>query len=159
MLSYIDPKINNWKLINETKTINSLICKKAELNFKGRDWTAWYSIEIPFPYGPNKFGGLPGLIVKITVKNRDYDFELVKSAPSSAMKGKIIIIDKWHYENSKLVTKRELLEAKEKDEANTISSLESMGILVTPEQREILRQRQKKNELEKKGYNPLELEE
>ncbi|MDF2931736.1 MAG: hypothetical protein K0R36_1067 [Chryseobacterium sp.] len=75
------------------------------------------------------------------------------------MKGKVITIDKSHYENSKLVTKRELLEAKEKDEANIINSLESMGTVVTPEQREILRQRQKKNESDKKGYNPIELEE
>ncbi len=159
LLSYTNPKINNWKLINETKIINSLVCKKAELNFKGRNWTAWYSTEIPFPYGPNKFGGLPGLIVKIADKKGDYDFELVKVTPSSAMKGKVITIDKSHYENSKLVTKRELLEAKEKDEANIINSLESMGTVVTPEQREILRQRQKKNESDKKGYNPIELEE
>lgn len=159
LLSYTNPKINNWKLINETKTINSLVCKKAELNFKGRNWTAWYSTEIPFPYGPNKFGGLPGLIVKITDKKGDYDFELVKSTPSSAMKGKVITIDKSLYENPKLVTKRELREAKEKDEANIISSLESMGTIITPEQREILRQRQKKNQADKKGYNPIELEE
>jgi len=159
LLSYINPKINHWKLVNETKIINSLVCKKAELNFKGRHWTAWYSTEIPFPYGPSKFGGLPGLIVKITDKKGDYDFELVKSTPSYAMKGKVITIDKYYYENSKLVTKREFLKAKEKDEENMISSLESMGTVVTPEQREILRQRQKKNELEKKGYNPIELEE
>ncbi|WP_417428517.1 GLPGLI family protein [Halpernia sp.] len=158
LLSYIEPKIQDWKLVNETKTINSLICKKAELSFKGRYWIAWYSTEIPFPYGPYKFGGLPGLIVKITDKQEDYDFELVKSIPSSVLKGKTIEIDKSRYENSKVVTKNELFKAKEDFRENLSHSFENMGVVLTSEQRENLRQKEKTNELEKKGYNPIELE-
>ncbi|WP_439480273.1 GLPGLI family protein [Chryseobacterium aquaticum] len=158
LLSYKSPIITKWKLVNETKTINSLICKKAELSFKGRDWIAWYSSEIQFPYGPYKFSGLPGLIVKITDKKGDYDFELVKSLPTSSMRRKIITIDKSRYENSTLVTKNELDKAKENFNNNLSSSLENMGVKFTPEQKENLRLRQKNNELEKKGYNPIELE-
>ncbi|MFP3835658.1 GLPGLI family protein, partial [Chryseobacterium sp. SIMBA_028] len=66
LLTYKEPIIKNWKLIDETKIINTITCKKAEVTFKGRNWTAWYSTDIPFPYGPYKFSGLPGLIIKIT---------------------------------------------------------------------------------------------
>ena len=52
LLSYDSPVIDNWKLINETKVINSILCKKAEVRYKGRDWNAWYTTEIPFPSGP-----------------------------------------------------------------------------------------------------------
>lgn len=157
LLSYNTPVINNWQLINETKTINSINCRKAEVSFKGRDWIAWYATDIQFPYGPYKFTGLPGLIIKITDKKGDYDFELVKSMSSSSMKGKTISIDESRYKNSKLVTKQQLDEAKNNFNKNLSSSLENLGVKFTPEQREDFRQREKINELEKKGYNPIEL--
>ncbi|WP_449398749.1 GLPGLI family protein [Chryseobacterium wanjuense] len=50
LLTYKEPVIKNWKLVDETKVINTINCKKAEVNFKGRNWIAWYSPEIPFPY-------------------------------------------------------------------------------------------------------------
>ncbi|WP_449398886.1 GLPGLI family protein [Chryseobacterium wanjuense] len=106
LLSYNSPVIDNWKLVDETKVINSIPCKKAEVRYKGRDWTAWYATEIPFPYVLYKFSSLPGLIVKITDKTGDYDFELVKSVPSAKLKGKTITINKSHYQNAKLITKK-----------------------------------------------------
>lgn len=38
---------------------------KATLSFRGRNWTAWYATDIPLPYGPWKFQGLPGLIMEM----------------------------------------------------------------------------------------------
>lgn len=87
VFSYNSPIIKDWKLINETKTINSFVCRKAEVSYKGREWIAWYTTDIPLPYGPYKFSGLPGLIVKIIDKTGDYKFELVKSEPNSNLKG------------------------------------------------------------------------
>jgi len=158
LLSYNSPIIDNWKLINETKVINSITCKKAEVRYKGRDWTAWYSTEIPFPYGPYKFSGLPGLIVKITDKTRDYDFELVKSISSSNVKGKMITINKRHYQNAKLVTKKELVEARKNFRENSKHQLESMGTVFSQDPKDNFRERQKMNEVQKKGHNPIELE-
>ncbi len=31
----------------------------------GRNYSAWYTFELPLPFGPYKFGGLPGMIVQI----------------------------------------------------------------------------------------------
>ncbi|MCO4302983.1 GLPGLI family protein [Riemerella anatipestifer] len=158
VLSYHESKINSWKLVDETKLVNSFSCKKAELRFKGRDWIAWYSAEIPFPYGPYKFGGLPGLIIKMTDKKGEYDFELVKSLPSRDLKGKIVGINKKRYDNSISVTKQELEVAKDSFRKNLLQSMKNDGVVLSPEQTTALREKQKRDELKKKGYNPIELE-
>ena len=82
---------------------------------------------------------------------------MVKSSQSSSLKGKIITIDKSRYENSKLTTKKELENAKENFRKNYSNSLENIGVQTTIEQKEDMRQRQKKDEILKKGYNPIEL--
>ncbi len=154
LLSYDSPVINNWKLVDEKKVINSITCKKAEVRYKGRDWTAWYTTEIPFPYGPYKFSGLPGLIVKITDKTGDYDFELVKSTSSSELKSKVVTVSERYYKNSKNVTKKELSQARTNFRENARYQLESMGTVFSQNQKE----RQKAVSTEKKGHNPIELE-
>jgi len=57
----------NWdlKYVVEKK-IGSLLCKKATTHYRGRKYTAWYTLEIPLAYGPYKFNGLPGLIASIS---------------------------------------------------------------------------------------------
>lgn len=55
----------NWKFVNETKKIAKFNCKKATANFRGRNYIAWYTQEIPLPYGPWKIQGLPGLILEV----------------------------------------------------------------------------------------------
>lgn len=53
-----------WNLQNETKKIGRFTCNKATAQFRGRDYIAWYTTEIPLPYGPWKLQGLPGLILE-----------------------------------------------------------------------------------------------
>lgn len=52
------PKIN-WKLSDETKTMIGYNCKKATCRFRGRNYIAWYAMDIPIKAGPYKFSGLP----------------------------------------------------------------------------------------------------
>jgi len=54
-----------WKLESEKKLLVGKECFKAETDFRGRHYTAWYAPSIPVPNGPWKFGGLPGLILEI----------------------------------------------------------------------------------------------
>lgn len=77
---YDEPINFNWQLSSDTATIDNILCKKANCNAFGRSWVAWYSEAYPFPYGPYKFCGLPGLIIKIedstgTHKYEIYDFK------------------------------------------------------------------------------------
>lgn len=153
LLTYKEPVIKNWKLVDETKIINTITCKKAEVNFKGRNWIAWYSSKIPFQYGPMKFSGLPGLIIKITDDKGDYDFELVKSVSNSQLKGKVINIKKTRYTGAIETTQLKLKEAVRNANANFNASY---GATIIKGQ-EIIRQREKQREENRKYANPLEL--
>jgi len=66
-----------WKLTNEKKQILNYNCKKATTSFRGRDFEAWYTEDVPLQNGPWKFCGLPGLIVKVIDTKNIYSFDLV----------------------------------------------------------------------------------
>ncbi|GAB1417582.1 hypothetical protein MASR2M12_03470 [Bacteroidales bacterium] len=66
----------NWKLTNERQEIMGYHCQKAVCEYGGRIWIAWFSYELPYNDGPYKFGGLPGLIVKLYDSKEYYIFEM-----------------------------------------------------------------------------------
>lgn len=53
-----------WKLTDEEKEIAGYVCRKATAHYLGRDWTAWFTEEVPSQAGPWLLWGLPGLIVE-----------------------------------------------------------------------------------------------
>ncbi|MDD7915637.1 GLPGLI family protein [Polaribacter ponticola] len=63
----------NWKLTQDSKKIGKYICYKAtttkEINTSRgkslRKIIAWYTLQIPFNYGPKEYNGLPGLILEL----------------------------------------------------------------------------------------------
>ncbi|SHL84891.1 GLPGLI family protein [Flavobacterium chilense] len=69
-----------WKLSKEkeTKIINKFVCNKATLNFRGRNYTAWYTPYIALPFGPWKFYGLPGLILEMYDTDNNYHWTATK---------------------------------------------------------------------------------
>ena len=52
-----------WEMTGEHGTVASFDCQKAECDFRGRRWEAWFTPEIPVSEGPWKLKGLPGLIL------------------------------------------------------------------------------------------------
>ena len=66
----------HWIISDEKKKIGNYNCQKAELDYGGRKWIAWFTNEINLQEGPYIFHGLPGLIIKIYDEKSDYDFEL-----------------------------------------------------------------------------------
>ena len=66
-----------WQVIDSTKTILGYECQKAESDFRGRRWTAWFSPDIPVNNGPWKLGGLPGLILEAYDVGKHYYFSIV----------------------------------------------------------------------------------
>lgn len=157
VLTYKEPVIGNWKLIDETKVINTMNCKKATVTYKGRNWTAWYSTEIPLPYGPYKFSGLPGLIIKMSDEKNEYDFELVKSVPTSELTGKSINIKESRYTGAIETTLPKFQQALKANNENIAAVLASSGTKILDGQDKI-NQRQKELDLMRKYLNPIELE-
>lgn len=66
----------NWKISADKQKIGEWNAQKAETDFAGRKWIAWFTSEIPFQDGPYKFHGLPGLIVKIEDEEASHVMEL-----------------------------------------------------------------------------------
>ena len=63
-----------WDLTGDTLTILDYHCNKASTKFRGRNYTAWFTNEIPVSYGPLKFGGLPGLIINLYEQKGNFEF-------------------------------------------------------------------------------------
>ncbi|WP_080902605.1 GLPGLI family protein [Parabacteroides sp. Marseille-P3160] len=75
---YSEPlPVQDWVVGDETQTVAGYLCQKATCQFRGREYTAWFSMDIPVNNGPWKLGGLPGLILKAYDKDKLYSFECV----------------------------------------------------------------------------------
>lgn len=66
-----------WTMLAGEETIMGYICNKAETTFRGRKWIAYYTFDIPHSYGPWKFSGLPGLILKVVDDEENFTWEAV----------------------------------------------------------------------------------
>ena len=71
-----DGRILKWKISPENDVFGNFKIQKAESEFAGREWTAWFTTEIPIQEGPYKFRGLPGLILKIYDSTNSHIFTL-----------------------------------------------------------------------------------
>ena len=58
---------NDWTISYEKKYIGGYKCYKATKKCKcGKDIVAWFTPEIPVPFGPAGYAGTPGLILQLT---------------------------------------------------------------------------------------------
>ena len=72
-----------WKLSADTLTIQGHLCKKATaISTHNNTVIGWYSEDIPVPIGPDKYGGLPGAILKIDVDSVEIVFTATKILPT-----------------------------------------------------------------------------
>lgn len=62
-------KVFKWNIKDEYKNILGYNCQKAIVDFRGRNYVAYFTLEIPFNAGPWKFSGLPGTILEIREEN------------------------------------------------------------------------------------------
>lgn len=110
------PPVIKWELSNETKTINDYKCYKALCEFRGRKYTAWYTLEIPTFFGPFKFHGLPGLILEIFDDTKEVSFIAKKITNTQTKIPKLVNVKK----DAKFITK----EKYKKDVKKFFSDLE-----------------------------------
>lgn len=53
-----------WQITAKTKVIMGYGCQSDTTTFRGRDYEAWFTADIPLNYGPWKFMGYQGLFSK-----------------------------------------------------------------------------------------------
>ena len=102
-------RMGGWTLHNESKEIDGYLCYKATKHhvqyYTEIEFTieAWYTPEIPFPYGPAGFGGLPGLILQLERSHVIYVADRLNLNPKEGIKpieelapGRMISEDEMH---------------------------------------------------------------
>lgn len=65
-----------WQISKETKQIGPYQCLKATGSFRGRTYEVWFTPEIINQFGPWKFRGLDGMIVKANSVDGNIQFIL-----------------------------------------------------------------------------------
>lgn len=58
-----------WKMTGEQKKVLGYVCQKATCQDSTETIEAWFTPQISAPAGPDKFGGLPGLILELNLNN------------------------------------------------------------------------------------------
>ncbi|MDE6116823.1 MAG: GLPGLI family protein [Duncaniella sp.] len=67
----------DWELTDSVTNVLGYECLSARCKFRGREWTVFYTEDIPLTDGPWKLHGLPGLIMKASDENGHYTFECI----------------------------------------------------------------------------------
>lgn len=97
-----DERPIEWKISSEKQKIGEWVTQKAETDFAGRHWIAWFTTDIPIQDGPYKFHGLPGLIVRLEDQTKSHLFNLqgvknINSIPEDVFGAKEIAVNSKQY--------------------------------------------------------------
>lgn len=85
-----------WKLTNERSEFLGYMCLRATAVVDSTEIEAWFTPEVPVPAGPDKYTGLPGLILVLNIDGGDRTYvakelvldELPEGAIAAPKKGK-----------------------------------------------------------------------
>ncbi|MCC8036336.1 MAG: GLPGLI family protein [Rikenellaceae bacterium] len=111
-----------WHLHGKTREIEGYECRMATCSFRGRNYTAWYTPEIPLGEGPWKFSGLPGLILEVSDDAGHYRFTL--SGLQQADNSPIYIAET----NCHMIARRQSLQAAETYHVDPIGFMAISGV-------------------------------
>ncbi len=77
--SVVEPwKEPEWQLVADSvRTVLGYRCQLARAQYLGRQWNAWFAIDVPIDSGPWKLRGLPGLILLAYDSGREFVFTAV----------------------------------------------------------------------------------
>ena len=127
------PKLD-WDLSHpDTLKIGTYMCNKATTSFRGRNYIAWYTNDIPITFGPWKFHGLPGLILDMYDQTHKYEW-IVTKITKKTINEKILNQDK-HDVNISLeafvALREELFNTKMNNFKNNLKSRQDRGTNVS----------------------------
>ncbi len=110
-----------WKILNDLKEVAGHVCMNAAWTDTLRDQrvVAWFALDMPLSGGPDRYCGLPGLILEVDVNNgaKVYSANLIEPKPSgelvqfpSKIKGKHINEETYTAIEAKYIRDRILAE-------------------------------------------------
>ncbi|MBS4058252.1 MAG: GLPGLI family protein [Bacteroidales bacterium] len=68
----------DWRLNTETAVIQGYDCQKTTTHYGGQYLSIWHTVDLNYNDGSHKFGGMPGMIVKLVDEKAPFKFELLK---------------------------------------------------------------------------------
>jgi Protein of unknown function (Porph_ging). len=98
-------QIPQWTILAEKKEIAGYPCQKAEAQFYGRKWEAWFASDIPVQDGPWKLCGLPGIILAAQDSAREFIYTCISIEKTE--RGSVIGMPKKNYQK---LTKSKFIE-------------------------------------------------
>lgn len=118
-----------WNVGDSVRQILGYECIMATADYHGRQWTAWFSPDIPVQDGPWKLCGLPGLILEATESTNQYYF--IADGIEVSNQAIVPIYDKKKYDK---ITRKEMLRHKRNatDHSSAMMSAE-LGINAGPD--------------------------
>jgi GLPGLI family protein len=143
----------DWTITGEIQTILSYNCRRATTSFRGRDYIAWFTLDIPIPNGPWQFGGLPGLILKLYDVKENFVFECTSIENLSRKKEFI----KYYLVEYTKLSRKEYKKIDERFHEDYIryESLHGVKMMIFVDQKT---KRETRPTSLKLPYNPIELE-
>jgi len=98
----------NWKILNDMREIAGHICMNASWQdtTKMNKIVAWYALDLPISGGPERFGGLPGMILEININN---DAMIITAENLTLNQGDTAIAKPTHKRKIKKLTEMDYL--------------------------------------------------
>ncbi len=119
------PRIE-WQIHDESKSILGYTCQKAVGELYNREWTVWFTMDIPVSEGPWLLAGLPGLILEANDADSIFHFTAIELSKDNALS-----VEPTSKKYIKC-TRKELLEYRKKFDEDPIGMvLVSSGVKIT----------------------------
>jgi len=147
-----------WQIHKESRQINGYHCQKASTQFRGRSYEAWFSSEVPTPFGPYKFYGLPGIIVLLKDNKGYFHFELLGVQRLPINYTMITHYDTGERINFEPITLKRYNQEMKKYAEDPITYM-TAALMNSPVNVEVRDKQGNKQQAPKIIYNPIELNE
>lgn len=119
------PRIE-WQIQDESKNILGYTCQKAIGKLYNREWTVWFTMDIPVSEGPWLLAGLPGLILEANDADSIFHFTAIELSKDNTLS--VEPTSKKHIKCSR----KELLKYRKKfDEDPTVMVQALSGLKIT----------------------------
>lgn len=119
------PRIE-WQIQDESKNILGYACQKAVGKLYNREWTVWFTMDIPVSEGPWLLAGLPGLILEANDADNIFHFTAIELSKDNTLS--VEPTSKKHIKCSR----KELLDYRKKFDEDPIGMVQaSSGLKIT----------------------------